>query len=93
MTTITLEVPDELANKLKKFEPAILVEMLKKVLDMLTLSQNGNLGTSPEIWQKEWAIFCEDIQDLPFSQDEETMINQLRDIRHEIFEEEYAHLY
>jgi hypothetical protein len=96
MTTITLDVPDQLAKRLKKFEPTVLIEVLRKVLDMLDLltsSQNGNPGTSQETWQREWTEFCNDIQDLPFSQDEETMVNQLCDIRHEIFEEEYAYLY
>ena len=40
MTTITLEVPDELANRLKKFESTTLIEILKKLLDILELSSS-----------------------------------------------------
>ncbi len=32
MTTITLEVPDDLAGTLKQFEPTILIEILRKVI-------------------------------------------------------------
>ncbi len=46
MTTITLDVPDDLATKLRQFQPSILVEILRKVLeflDLLTLKQPDNL--------------------------------------------------
>jgi len=37
MTTITLDVPDEVAQRLRQFESATLVEILKKVLEFLDL--------------------------------------------------------
>ncbi len=39
MTTITLEVPNELAQKLQRIKPNTLIEILNKILDLLTLKQ------------------------------------------------------
>ncbi|MDM8520813.1 hypothetical protein QUF64_12255 [Anaerolineales bacterium HSG6] len=52
MTTIILDVPDELAKKLKRFEPAILVEVLKKVLEVLELLAPAQ--HEPETTQTSW---------------------------------------
>jgi hypothetical protein len=105
MTTITLDVPDQLAKRLKKFEPTVLIEVLRKVLDMLDLltAQSYKLVTKSEpistntcSWQEDLNDLRQQIRDdggLKISSDLDEMIETLRQIRYEIFEEEYAHLY
>ncbi len=53
MTTITLDVPDDLARRLKKFERSILIELLKKVLDVLELFvPQQEPETAKEAWRQ-----------------------------------------
>jgi hypothetical protein len=92
MTTITLDVPDELAKRLKNFDSAILIEILKKVSDHLVTESKSNTRS----WQEDLNSLRQQIHDdggLKISSNPDEMIETLRQARHEIFEEEYAHLY
>ena len=101
MTTITLEVPDELAKRLQRFENPILIELLKKLVDVLELLatplQTKAISTDkPATWQENLQALRQQIQadgGLKISQDPDEMVEQLRQTRYEIFEAEYAHLY